>query len=129
MPSRKTKSKAVQIGIHTVTLLPGESEKRIAQIAAEIRREWEPCGVVEECDCDTIVHARFKLERYDRYFDHFVRSGIRAEDIRGAQRTYQAALKLAEDSLTIARENPRRKPPSRATDIDLATMPVRAMVQ
>jgi hypothetical protein len=129
MPSRKTKSKAVRIGLYTVTLLPGETERRVQTLARQVRAEWEPASVVEECECDTIVHARFKLERYERFFDHFVQTGIRAEDIRGAERSYRAALQLAEESLRIARETPRRKPPTRATEPDLASMPVRLMVQ
>jgi hypothetical protein len=129
MPATKSKSKTVRIGLYTVTLLPGETAKRIREIAAEVYAEWAPSGVVEECECDTIIHARFKLERYERFLAHFVRSGIKESDIRQAERSYQAALQLAEESLRLTHETPRRKPPSRAKEIDLAAMPVRAMVQ
>jgi hypothetical protein len=84
---------------------------------------------VEEFDCDTIIHALFKLERYQRFFDHFVRSGIKAEDIRAAESTYHAAIRGAERSLAIAREGLQRKPPARATEDEFASMPVQSRVQ
>lgn len=120
-PSRK--SKTVRIGHISLALLPGEKAERIEAISKEVRQEWQPAGIVEEFDCDTIIHARFKLERYARFFDHFVRSGIKAEDIRGAEATYHAAIRSAERSLAIAREGLRRKPPARAAEDDLAAMP------
>ncbi|MBM3786154.1 MAG: hypothetical protein FJW30_17480 [Acidobacteria bacterium] len=129
MPTTKAKSKTVRIGIYNVTLLPGETQKRIRDITREVNDEWEPACVLERCECDTIVHARFKLERYERFREHFVRSGIRETDIREAERSYRASLQLAEESLRAVQRMPHRKPPSRAKEIDLATMPVRAMVQ
>ncbi|HEU0119206.1 MAG TPA: hypothetical protein VFQ91_01690 [Bryobacteraceae bacterium] len=129
MPARSPKSKTVRIGHISIALLPGEKVKRIEQISREVREAWHPSNIVEEFDCDTIVHARFKLERYERFFDHFVRSGIKAEDIRGAESTYHAAIRTAERSLEIAREGLQRKPPARATDDDLAAMPVQTRVQ
>ena len=124
MPPRLPKSKTVRIGHISITLLPGESVKRIEQFSKQIREQWVPSNIVEEFDCDTIVHALFKLERYERFFDHFVRSGIKAEDIKGAVSTYHAAIRSAERSLEIAREGLQRKPPARATDDDFAVMPV-----
>lgn len=129
MPARSPKTKTVRIGHISITLLPGESVKRIEEISRTVREEWSPCDVVEEFDCDTIIHGRFKLERYERFFDHFVRSGIKAEDIRAAESTYHAAIRAAERALTIAREGLRRKPPSRATDEEFAAMPVQGRVQ
>lgn len=129
MPARSPKSKTVRIGHISITLLPGETAKRIEQLTRQVREEWQPASIVEEFDCDTIIHALFKLERYQRFFDHFVRSGIKAEDIRGAETTYHAAIRSAERSLSIAREGLRRKPPARATDDDFAAMPVQSRVQ
>jgi hypothetical protein len=129
MPARLPKTKAVRIGHISITLLPGETVRRIEQLARQVRDEWNPDGIVEEFDCDTIIHGLFKLERYQRFFDHFIRSGIKAEDIRSAESTYQAAIRAAERSLSIAREGLRRKPPSRATDDDFASMPVQTRVQ
>ena len=124
MPTRSPKSKTVRIGHISITLLPGETVKRIDQLTRQVREEWEPSNIVEDFDCDTIIHARFKLERYERFFDHFVRIGIKAEDIRGAESTYHAAIRAAERSLTIAREGLRRKPPARATEDEFASLPV-----
>lgn len=129
MPSRSPKTHTVRIGHISITLLPGETVKRIEQLTRQVRDEWFPSNIVEEFDCDTIIHARFKLERYERFFDHFVRSGIKAEDIRGAESTYHAAIRSAERSLTIAREGLRRKPPARATDDDFMSMPVQSRLQ
>lgn len=129
MPARSPKSQTVRIGHISITLLPGESAKRIEQFTRQIRDEWQPGSIVEEFDCDTIIHALFKLERYQRFFDHFVRSGIKAEDIRAAETTYHSAIRAAERSLSIAREGLRRKPPARATDDDFASMPVQTRVQ
>ena len=129
MPARLPKAKAVRIGHISITLLPGETAKRIEQLTRQVREEWQPANIVEEFDCDTIIHALFKLERYERFFDHFVRSGIRAEDIRGAESTYHAAIRGAERSLAIAREGLQRKPPARASDDDFASMPVQSRVQ
>ncbi|MBI2685585.1 MAG: hypothetical protein HYX27_04655 [Acidobacteria bacterium] len=129
MPARFPKSKTARIGHIAITLLPGETVKRIDQITREVRGQWQPASIVEEFDCDTIIHARFKLERYERFFDHFVHSGIKAEDIRGAESTYHAAIRAAERSLSIAREGLRRKPPARATDDEFAAMPVQTRVQ
>jgi hypothetical protein len=103
--------------------------KRIEQLTRQVREEWQPSSIVEEFDCDTIIHALFKLERYERFFDHFVKSGIQAADIRGAESTYHAAIRAAERSLAIAREGLRRKPPARATDDEFASMPVQSRVQ
>lgn len=129
MATRTPKTKTVRIGHISITLLPGEKASRIAEIALEIREKWRPINIVEEFDCDTIIHARFKLERYERFFDHFVRSGIKPEDIRSAEVTYHAAIRSAENSLAIAREDLVRKPPSRAMDEDLLSMPVQGLVQ
>lgn len=129
MPARSPKSKTVRIGHISITLLPGETVKRIEQLSRQVRDEWHPANIVEEFDCDTIIHARFKLERYERFFDHFVRSGIKAEDIRGAESTYHAAIRSAERSLEIAREGLQRKPPARATEDEFAAMPVQSRVQ
>lgn len=129
MPARSPKTKTVRIGHISISLLPGETAKRIEQLSRKVREEWQPSNIVEEFDCDTIIHAQFKLERYQRFFDHFVRSGIKAEDIRGAESTYHAAIRSAERSLEIAREGLQRKPPARATDDDFAAMPVISRVQ
>ena len=66
MPARLPKSKTVRIGHIALALLPGETAKRIEQISRNIRDEWGPMNIVEEFDCDTIVHALFKLERYEQ---------------------------------------------------------------
>lgn len=129
MPARSPKSKTVRIGHISITLLPGETVKRIEHFSRQVREQWHPSNIVEEFDCDTIIHALFKLERYQRFFDHFVRSGIKAEDIRGAESTYHAAIRSAERSLEIAREGLQRKPPARATDDEFASMPVQSRVQ
>jgi hypothetical protein len=129
MSARSPKTKTVRIGHISITLLPGESGKRIEQLTRKVREEWLPSNIVEEFDCDTIVHAQFKLERYQRFFDHFVKSGIKAEDIRGAESTYHAAIRSAERSLAIAREGLQRKPPARAMDDEFASMPVQSRVQ
>ena len=129
MPARLPKTKTVRIGHISITLLPGESVKRIEHFSRQVREQWNPENIVEEFDCDTIIHALFKLERYERFFDHFVRSGIKAEDIRGAESTYHSAIRSAERSLAIAREGLRRKPPARAMDDDFAAMPVQSRVQ
>lgn len=129
MPARSPKSKTVRIGHISITLLPGETVKRIDHFSRQVREQWQPSNIVEEFDCDTIIHALFKLERYQRFFDHFVRSGIKAEDIRGAESTYHAAIRSAERSLEIAREGLRRKPPARATEDEFAAMPVQSRVQ
>ena len=129
MPARSPKSKTVRIGHISITLLPGETVKRIDQLSRKVREEWHPSNIVEEFDCDTIIHALFKLERYERFFDHFVRTGIKAEDIRAAQSTYHAAIRSAERSLEIAREGLQRKPPARATEDEFVHMPVRTRVQ
>jgi hypothetical protein len=129
MPARSPKSKTVRIGHISITLLPGETVKRIEQFSRIVREQWHPANIVEEFDCDTIIHAQFKLERYQRFFDHFVRSGIKAEDIRGAESTYHAAIRSAERSLEIAREGLQRKPPARATEDEFVHMPVQSRVQ
>ncbi|MSV31090.1 MAG: hypothetical protein EXQ57_01065 [Bryobacterales bacterium] len=129
MPPPSPKPKSVRIGHISITLLPGETVKRLEQLARRVRDEWQPVCIVEEFDCDTIIHGLFKLERYQRFFDHFVRGGIKAEDIRGAESTYHAAIRAAERSLAIAREGLRRKPPSRATDDEFAALPVQSRVQ
>jgi hypothetical protein len=129
MPARSPKNKTVRIGHISITLLPGETGKRIEHFTRQVREEWRPSSIVEEFDCDTIIHALFKLERYQRFFDHFVRSGIKAEDIRAAESTYHDALRSAERSLTIAREGLRRKPPARAMEDEFAAMPVQSRVQ
>ena len=129
MPPPSPKPKSVRIGHISITLLPGETVKRLEQLARRVRDEWQPVCIVEEFDCDTIIHGLFKLERYQRFFDHFVRGGIKAEDIRGAETTYHAAIRAAERSLTIAREGLRRKPPARATDDEFAALPVQSRVQ
>jgi len=129
MPARSPKNKTVRIGHISITLLPGETVKRIDHFSRQVREQWHPENIVEEFDCDTIIHALFKLERYERFFDHFVRSGIKAEDIRAAEATYHSAIRSAERSLAIAREGLRRKPPARATDDEFAAMPVQSRVQ
>ena len=129
MPPPSPKPKSVRIGHISITLLPGETVKRLEQLARRVRDEWQPACIVEEFDCDTIIHGLFKLERYQRFFDHFVHSGIKAEDIRSAESTYHAAIRAAERSLAIAREGLRRKPPARATDDEFAALPVQSRVQ
>ena len=129
MPPPSPKPKSVRIGHISITLLPGETVKRLEQLARRVRDEWQPVCIVEEFDCDTIIHGLFKLERYQRFFDHFVRGGIKAEDIRNAESTYHAAIRAAERSLAIAREGLRRKPPARATDDEFAALPVQSRVQ
>ena len=129
MLPRSPKTITVRIGHISITLLPGETARRIEQLTRQVRDDWQPASIVEEFDCDTIIHGLFKLERYQRFFDHFVRGGIKAEDIRSAESTYHAAIRSAERSLSIAREGLRRKPPARATDDDFAAMPVQSRVQ
>ena len=57
MPARLPKSKTVRIGHISITLLPGETMRRIDQLTREVREEWQPASIVEEFDCDTIIHA------------------------------------------------------------------------
>ena len=129
MPARSLKPITVRIGHISITLLPGETVKRLERFSRQVRDKWQPLDIVEEFDCDTIIHALFKLERYQRFFNQFVSSGIKAEDIRAAESTYHDAMRSAERSLSIAREGLRRKPPARASDDDFASMPVQSRVQ
>lgn len=123
------KSRKVRIGHLEISLLPGETAKRVDEITREVRQRWQPENVMEEFDCDTIVHALFKVERYERFENHFVRGGIPRQDIVSAKVTYLAAIRGAERTLEMAREGLRRKPPSRAMEDEFAALPVMGMVQ
>lgn len=121
----------VRIGHLSITLLPGESTDRIRQITEEVWKQWQPVNVVEEFDCDMIVHARFKIERYERFHDQFVASGIAAADLDRAVQSYQSTMRIAEQSMAIARENlprPRQANSSISSDM-LAQMPVKGPIQ
>jgi 16S rRNA C967 or C1407 C5-methylase (RsmB/RsmF family) len=123
------KSRRVRIGHLEISLLPGETAKRVDEIAREVRDRWQPENVMEEFDCDTIIHGLFKVERYERFEEHFVRGGIARQDIVSAKVTYLAAIRASERTLEMAREGLRRKPPMRAMEEEFAALPVVGMVQ
>jgi hypothetical protein len=118
----------IRIGHISITLLPGESIDRVQQITDQVWDRWQPQNIVEQFDCDMIIHALFKIERYERFRDQFVASGIQAEDLDRARKSYQSTLTTAERSLLIAREShPRHH--AKVTPDMLADMPVDGPVQ
>jgi hypothetical protein len=118
----------IRIGHLSITLLPGESVDRVQQLTDEVWDHWQPTDIVEQFDCDIIIHARFKIERYQRFRDQFVASGINGPDLDRAMKSYQSTIQTAERSLSIAREGqPRSR--SKITADMLAEMPVEGPVQ
>ncbi|MCX6589033.1 MAG: hypothetical protein NTX13_20900 [Acidobacteria bacterium] len=118
----------IRIGHLSITLLPGETIERVQQITDQVWDRWQPENIVEQFDCDMIIHALFKIERYERFRDQFVASGIRAEDLDRAQKSYQSTIVTAERSLLIARESNSR-PRQQVTPDLLADWPVDGPVQ
>lgn len=118
----------IRIGHLSITLLPGETVERVQQITDQVWERWQPENIVEQFDCDMIIHALFKIERYERFRDQFVASGIRAEDLDRAQKSYQSTIVTAERSLLIARESTSR-PRQQVTPDLLADWPVDGPVQ
>ena len=118
----------IRIGHLSITLLPGETVERVQQITDQVWERWQPENIVEQFDCDMIIHALFKIERYQRFRDQFVASGIRAEDLDRAQKSYESTIVTAERSLLIARESSSR-PRQQVTPDLLADWPVDGPVQ
>lgn len=118
----------IRIGHLSITLLPGETVERVQQITDQVWERWQPENIVEQFDCDMIIHALFKIERYERFRDQFVASGIRAEDLDRAQKSYESTIVTAERSLLIARESTSR-PRQQVTPDLLADWPVDGPVQ
>jgi hypothetical protein len=118
----------IRIGHLSITLLPGETVERVQQITDQVWERWQPENIVEQFDCDMIIHALFKIERYERFRDQFVASGIRAEDLDRAQKSYESTIVTAERSLLIARESNSR-PRQQVTPDLLADWPVDGPVQ
>jgi hypothetical protein len=118
----------IRIGHLSITLLPGETVERVQQITDQVWERWQPENIVEQFDCDMIIHALFKIERYERFRDQFVASGIRAEDLDRAQKSYESTIVTAERSLLIARESSSR-PRQQVTPDLLADWPVDGPVQ
>jgi hypothetical protein len=118
----------IRIGHLSITLLPGETVERVQQITDQVWERWQPENIVEQFDCDMIIHALFKIERYERFRDQFVASGIRAEDLDRAQKSYESTIVTAERSLLIARESNSR-PCQQVTPDLLADWPVDGPVQ
>lgn len=118
----------IRIGHISITLLPGETVDRVQQITDQVWERWQPQNIVEQFDCDMIIHAVFKMERYERFRDQFVASGIQAEDLDRASKSYQSTIVTAERSLLIARESQPRHHTKVTPDM-LADMPVDGPVQ
>ena len=129
-PNSKSRRRlpTIRIGHLSITLLPGETIERVQQITDQVWDRWQPENIVEQFDCDMIIHALFKIERYERVRDQFVASGIRAEDLDRAQKSYQSTIVTAERSLLIARESNSR-PRQQVTPDLLADWPVDGPVQ
>ena len=129
-PNSKSRRRlpTIRIGHLSITLLPGETIERVQQITDQVWDRWQPENIVEQFDCDMIIHALFKIERYERFRDQFVASGIRAEDLDRAQKSYQSTIVTAERSLLIARESNSR-PRQQVTPDLLADWPVDGPVQ
>jgi hypothetical protein len=129
-PNSKSRRRlpTIRIGHLSITLLPGETVERVQQITDQVWDRWQPDNIVEQFDCDMIIHALFKIERYERFRDQFVASGIRAEDLDRAQKSYESTIVTAERSLLIARESSSR-PRQQVTPDLLADWPVDGPVQ
>ena len=129
-PNSKSRRRlpTIRIGHLSITLLPGETVERVQQITDQVWERWQPENIVEQFDCDMIIHALFKIERYERFRDQFVASGIRAEDLDRAQKSYESTIVTAERSLLIARESNSR-PRQQVTPDLLADWPVDGPVQ
>jgi hypothetical protein len=129
-PNSKSRRRlpTIRIGHLSITLLPGETVERVQQITDQVWDRWQPENIVEQFDCDMIIHALFKIERYERFRDQFVASGIRAEDLDRAQKSYESTIVTAERSLLIARESQPR-PRQQVTPDLLADWPVDGPVQ
>lgn len=129
-PNSKSRRRlpTIRIGHLSITLLPGETVERVQQITDQVWERWQPENIVEQFDCDMIIHARFKIERYERFRDQFVASGIRAEDLDRARKSYESTIVTAERSLLIARESSSR-PRQQVTPDLLADWPVDGPVQ
>ncbi|MBZ2178041.1 MAG: hypothetical protein ACK58M_11190 [Acidobacteriota bacterium] len=129
-PNSKSRRRlpTIRIGHLSITLLPGETVERVQQITDQVWDRWQPDNIVEQFDCDMIIHALFKIERYERFRDQFVASGIRAEDLDRAQKSYESTIVTAERSLLIARESNSR-PRQQVTPDLLADWPVDGPVQ
>lgn len=104
----------VQVGMTTLALLPGETKSRVEEIAAQVRTKWQPENIVEEFDCDGIVLALFKLERYKRFYDFFLANGLKREDLDRTIRHYHAQATEGERGLAIARGALANKRPGRS---------------
>ena len=129
-PNSKSRRRlpTIRIGHLSITLLPGETVERVQQITDQVWDRWQPDNIVEQFDCDMIIHALFKIERYERFRDQFVASGIRAEDLDRAQKSYESTIVTAERSLLIARESQSRPRPKVTPDL-LADWPVDGPIQ
>jgi hypothetical protein len=127
-PKPRRRLPTIRIGHLSITLLPGESVERVQQITDQVWDRWQPENIVEQFDCDMIIHALFKIERYERFRDQFVASGIRAEDLDRAQKSYESTIVTAERSLLIARESQSRPRPKVTPDL-LADWPVDGPIQ
>ncbi|MFN7646403.1 MAG: hypothetical protein ACK5UT_02625 [Acidobacteriota bacterium] len=129
-PNSKSRRRlpTIRIGHLSITLLPGETVERVQQITDQVWDRWQPDNIVEQFDCDMIIHALFKIERYERFRDQFVASGIRAEDLDRAQKSSESTIVTAERSLLIARESNSR-PRQQVTPDLLADWPVDGPVQ
>ena len=129
-PNSKSRRRlpTIRIGHLSITLLPGETVERVQQITDQVWERWQPENIVEQFDCDMIIHALFKIERYERFRDQFVASGIRTEDLDRAQKSYESTIVTAERSLLIARESNSR-PHQQVTPDLLADWPVDGPVQ
>jgi hypothetical protein len=127
-PKPRRRLPTIRIGHLSITLLPGESVERVQQITDQVWDRWQPENIVEQFDCDMIIHALFKIERYERFRDQFVASGIRAEDLDRARKSYESTIVTAERSLLIARESQSRPRPKVTPDL-LADWPVDGPIQ
>ncbi len=119
----------IRIGHLSITLLPGETVERVQQLTNQIWDRWQPANIVEQFDCDMIIHALFKIERYERFRDQFISSGIQSHDLDRAMKSYQSTLLTAERSLAIAREAQPRNTHNKVTPDMLADMAPEGPIQ
>ncbi len=119
----------IRIGHLSITLLPGETIERVQQLTDQTWNRWQPANIVEQFDCDMIIHALFKIERYERFRDQFISSGIQGHDLDRAMKSYQATLHTAERSLLIAREALPRNSHNKVTPDMLADMTPEGPIQ
>ena len=119
----------IRIGHLSITLLPGETAERVQQLTDQTWNRWQPANIVEQFDCDTIIHALFKIERYERFRDQFIASGILSPALDRAMKSYQATLLTAERSLQIAREAQPRNSFRKVTPDMLADMTPEGPIQ